>query len=371
VYDNWLEYLAGKPPLGGSEHVIYTDAGITGDLSTGIEPYALINLVPLEEVPGRVRPALVLRWFVHLAYELPSFEKTDSSRYHGGDVIDEIAALASLKCGIRLMAGGQVRRFDIGGDPKGRPVSWEVRAAPSMDFRHRRLVLPNAAGDHSIMPAEELRSLPSLKPEPAISLVRSARLYQDALWLAETDPHLAWLLLVSAVETAANFWWSGTNSIVEDLNESKPDLFKYLKDVGGDKLVERIAQEFAKASLALKKFREFLLSYMPPPPEKRPPAFAQVDWSRGNLRDALWRIYDHRSKALHEGMRFPAPMCMPPARYEPSWEAREERPMSLGASMGGGIWRGEDLPMHLNTFEYIVRCALNSWWSTMIAETSG
>jgi len=35
-----------------------------------------------------------------------------------------------------------------------------------------------------------------------VALTRAARLYQDALWMIESEPSLAWLLLVSAIETA-------------------------------------------------------------------------------------------------------------------------------------------------------------------------
>ena len=47
--------------------------------------------------------------------------KTDTSQYHGGWLVDEIAALLSLCLGIRIKAGGQTRIFEEGKDPKGHP----------------------------------------------------------------------------------------------------------------------------------------------------------------------------------------------------------------------------------------------------------
>ena len=76
------------------------------------------------------------------------------------------------------------------------------------------------------MGAEDISSLPSLGAEQAIALVRSARLYQDALWLAESEPNLSWLLLVSAIETAANLWRSRKDLPLERLKESRPDFAK-------------------------------------------------------------------------------------------------------------------------------------------------
>lgn len=43
------------------------------------------------------------------------------------------------------------------------------------------------------MSVEEMLSFPTLEAKQAIALVRSARLYQDALWLVESEPNLSWL----------------------------------------------------------------------------------------------------------------------------------------------------------------------------------
>jgi len=63
-------------------------------------------------------------------------------------------------------------------------------------------VLPAVTGQHSMMAIEEIKTFAALSPEQAIALGRAARLYQDALWLAESEPNLSWLMLVAAVETA-------------------------------------------------------------------------------------------------------------------------------------------------------------------------
>jgi hypothetical protein len=81
--------------------------------------------------------------------------------------------------------------------------------------------------------------------------------------------------------------------------------------------------------------------------------------------------YEYRSKALHDGMPFPAPMCAAPVKLDKSWEVFGENPYGLGkSSLGGmsesgGVWLAKDIPMLLYTFEYIVRHALNGWWSSM------
>jgi hypothetical protein len=305
-----------------------------------------------------------LRMSLHVAFEVSHIDKTDATRYHGGPMTDEIAALASLKCGIRLRAGAETRTFDVGGDPKGRPVAWNSRPEPTLTMGIHGPVLPHATGVHSMMPMRELNSFPALNPKQAIALVRSARLYQDALWLVESEPYLSWLMLVSAVETAANLWRSEADTPLDRLATSRPELVEYLRATGVAGLPDRVAKEFADSIGATKKFVDFLVTHLPPPPERRPAEWGRVEWSADGLRPAFRNIYEHRSKALHDGIPFPPPMCQTPFKHE-TWDTVAERPIGLGMSSYGGTWVVGDTPMLLHTFEHIVRHALNAWWVSM------
>jgi hypothetical protein len=71
------------------------------------------------------------------------------------------------------------------------------------------------------------------------ALVRSARLYQDALWIATPFPTFGWLMLVSAVETAANAWRSSMGSPLDRLRDTRPDLLEYLDGTGVPGLADR------------------------------------------------------------------------------------------------------------------------------------
>lgn len=368
AYDNWRAFLDKEPSLGSFECMMYTDACLTGEVAIGVEPYRFFNLVPLDRQPGRVRAAVALRLSLHVDFALPQMKRTDQSRYHGGWITDEIAALASLKCGVRLRPGAQSRQFDLGGDPQGRPVAWDRRPEPTLSIGNQGFVLPAVTGEHSMMPIEGLKALAALSPQEAIVLVRAARLYQDALWLAESDPTLSWLMLVAAVETAASYWQSSKDSPLERLRESHADLVVYLEAAGIEGLAARVASEFADSIGATKKFVEFLVTHLPPPPDKRPDEWAQIEWSRDNFKKAFRQIYNYRSNALHGGMPFPAPMCEPPYKYEQTWEAVAERPIALAASHSGGTWLAKDTPMLLHTFEYIARNALGSWWTSMVQD---
>ena len=219
------------------------------------------------------------------------------------------------------------------------------------------------------MPLEALASFPQLPPNGAITLTRVARLYQDALWLSESEPNLSWLLLVAAVETAANFWSAGDDSPLERMREAREDFVAYLEASAGPDVAVRVAEEFAGSIGSTKKFVEFLRTYVPDPPEVRPADWGQVDWSVEGLRRSFKQIYGYRSRALHDGMPFPAPMCDPPYRHE-TWRCVAERPIGLAMGVAGGTWLAKDTPMLLHTFEYIVRKALMKWWRSIIAANS-
>jgi hypothetical protein len=314
VYDNWRAFLDGAPRLGGYEYVLHSDARLIGEVASGVEPYAFINLVPFGEERGRVRTAVAVRAWVHVDFDIPVMNKTDPSRYHGGDAADEVAALASLTCGVRFRAGNQTRRFDAGGDPVGRPVAWGTRADPVLTICPRGFVLPGATGEHSLIALLRLASFPRLRPADAITVARVARLYQDALWLSES----------------------------------------------------RVAEAFADSLGSTKKFVEFLLMHMPDPPETRPADWGQIEWNVQGLRRSFRQIYGYRSRALHDGMPFPAPMCEPPYRHE-TWQCFAEKPTGLATSVAGGTWLVKDTPMLLHTFEYIARQSLIKWWASLPA----
>lgn len=201
-----------------------------------------------------------------------------------------------------------------------------------------------------------------------MKLVRAARMYQDALWMSESQPALAWLLLVCSVETAAEHWRKVKETPVERLLASSVSkAVNILEEAGGMELVKRIAALFAPYIGATKKFVDFTLYYLPKPPDKRPPVFAQFNWDTSNMERALKKIYGYRLKALHSGTPFPIPICDPPMKHGSEFA---EIPPGLAASACGGVWVADDIPMLLCTFEYIARNALLNWWRSMLDKKS-
>lgn len=360
VYTNWVALNGGMPWLVTEEYPLFTDAWITGEVSQG--PYHFLNTVPRQE-PGLVQPAIALRCERHAQFPQPDMTKTDVVRYHGGSFPEEIAALSSVAMGIRLRAGGVTRRFEPNGDPKGRPSEWGARPFTGLIPRKdtRGWVLANASeGAHPLTGLEILAYLPRLSAPDAVALVRAARLYQEALWLVESEPALSWLMLVSAVETAANQWRRAQEAPVDRLKVSKPKLYQYLAGLGPE-VPAVVAEHIADALGATSKFVGFVLRFLPPPPSARPAEGFQHPWSKTAIRETMGLIYHHRSRALHDGTPYPVPMCEIPFR-SPEWPAPAERPMGGATAAQGGVWLSEDAPMLLHMFEYIVRAVLLEWW---------
>jgi len=351
---------------GAFEVPLFTDSRFTGAFTAGYGPYQFLNAVsPLDKT---MRAALFLRadWF--LVFQEDKEIKTKEEHYHGGWLADEAAALASLCLGVRLKAGSVSREFGAD-DPKGRPRGWD-EYQPTLNINtnnQNRLVVPSAEDDQrSLTDLAPLPSLPSLSPEAAGALIRVARLYQNALWICESEPELSWLLIVAAVETAAGFWRPGTEEPVEKLKASRPKLEPLLLKAGGPQLLELVAAEIAPYMGATKKFIDFMGEFLPPPPQIRPCESAQHSWGGKPLRDTLQCVYNYRSRALHGGTPFPSPMCRPPMKFEGEYE---EKPIGLAAGNGTHNWVAKDIPIHLHTFEYMVRGALLRWWGSLASQS--
>ena len=376
THRNWLAFDRGAKPVEIHEWPLYSDAWFVGELH-GLGPYTALNAVALAP-RGRARAALVLRGALCAD---PRGEGNGKDSYHGSAHQDEVAALLSLCIGVRLKAGGQTRWFKDGKDPLGSPVGF----GGQMDWvlPERGVRLPRAVRDMNNpvnlderVIAERLHSFHSLDSKSASVLVTSARLYQDALWLAESEPQLAWLFLVSAVETVAHHWQRRNKNHVERLAYSRPNLVEMLREQGGDELVRKVALEIADYTGATLKFTEFVAAFDPGPPPDRRMRRLSVDWT--SLREATRLVYQWRSKALHGGTPFPFPMCAAPLIQGETWMAFTdeasgaiaERPFGLAAGVDGAMWDNEETPMLLHVFEHITRGALLRWWDSAILPSS-
>jgi len=371
---NWLEYLKNSENpkqicYGGSEYPMYSDARVVGEISEGLGPYEFFNALPF--VSGaNASIVIVLRAFFFEPFgSIVSSHgtlATNDTAYHGGSFADEFAALVSLCLGIRLKSGEANRFFD-GNDPYGRFSSFQYQGAPTLSIRPDRSMIPapphRSLGDIR----ERMLTIPGLDPRLYTELVRAARSYQEALWIAESDPHLSWLLLVSAVEIAANAHVTARSSPSENLQEFLPTLATLVEKAGGIQLLDGVAKQLKHLFGATKKFMRFCKEFTPQAPTQRPEhEYQRLEWTWPALEPILKKVYGLRSRALHAGVSFPAPMCERPERHSPEDVPSEKAVTGLALQTRGGQWLPEDAPITLHTFQHFVRGALLGWWDHIV-----
>ena len=370
---NWLNKLRGSgedPRIVVHEYLLYSDAHIIGEFRSSTGPYSFLNTVPLPSTVGTINAPIVLRAEMPGTMSIPDMSQTNESLYHGGELVDEIVALASLALGIRLSCGGLSRQFTMDGDPYGSPCDWARESRPTLRFRENAPLIPSVVGSHSLDKLDQLETIPSIEPARFVSLVRACKSYQEALWVSESEPNLAWLLLVSALETAANDTSCADVSPSELLKTAKPDLAQYLVEAGGPEHLEVVGNSIAHTLRATKKFIDFVVQFAPSAPAIRPVGRSlRLKWTRSNLKNVLGKVYEYRSRALHAGVPFPEPMFRPPFQARSDQPGSEVPFVGLGSYSSGGTWIPKDVPINLHSFHYITRRVLLKWWENELVQS--
>ena len=353
---NWLQAIGGESqPRYVMEYPLYTDCQIDGD-DVVLGPYYIKNSSMYCGPVSNAQPALHLRIGYH--YEYDSGSVSDGTRYHGGWVSDEVASLICLGLGVRLEAGPQSRSFAEGADPFGTPEPWDFR--PILTGPRRSTMLPTLPERPTLDAGlGVLRKYAFIHPATAHEVIKCARLYQRAVWTAEYDPNYAWLMLVGAVEVAAEAWRSTKANLtpVEWANSLRKGLGDEAVSQGSDKILGELAKSFLRVTRSTAKFLDFMVSHLPPPPEVRPERDL-VDFNVEPMRAALAQVYSLRSTALHGGSPMPKPMTDAPGGKGGVYA---ERPSGQAIQWYHASWAADEVPMHLHIFEYLVRSALLKW----------
>ena len=265
-----------------------------------------------------------------------------------------------------MQAGSVERTFEVDADPRGRPIRWGGKMSPVLLAHRGGAQIPRAAGERHTTHLGAFSRLDELDDASCSILLKAARLYQQAIWIADADPNVAWLLLVSAAETVAASRSAGTEDHMEQLQLWKPELAELLQTNCSPEVASRVAVMLADYTRSTKKFIGFLTTYAPQPPQERP----RHDWERfdftvGGIKNAASQVYGHRSRFLHAGTVMPAPMCWPPQCVDASGVSQEV-PIGLAGGTKRANWSRESTPMLLHTFEYLVRGALLKWCGVVV-----
>ncbi len=346
------------------EFVIYSDSIFTDEVENG-EIYSFLNMLPPHD--NLVSPSITVRanWFIDINKTIYSDTNSYTDDFHGGWFTDEIAALVSLKLGVRAHGGSIIRTFNYDNSEFGQPRA-DLTPCPILTKDRRASIAPTVSKNTAINTLDAINDIGNLQEDKFNSLIKAARNFQNSLWICESSPNLAWLMIVSALETAAVQWEENKQSPIEKFEHSKPEMFEYLNNEKYRELIPIIASEFSSTFGVTKKFLDFCLNFLPDEPEVRP-AVGQIDWSRGGLKKIFNTIYGLRSKALHTGQPFPEPMSSPPFQYDGIAEAAI---IGKALSTLGGTWTPKDAPINLNTFIYMAHSILNKWWNSLYTPQS-
>ncbi|WP_156618552.1 hypothetical protein [Mycobacterium sp. 852013-51886_SCH5428379] len=362
-WENWKGFEASTdPPVGAymraEEANLLSDVSFNGGLIETIGPYTLFNLI--SHGATSLAESLALRYSLHLpeqshTVEIPEKPATDS--WLGLTLDEEVSALLSLFLSIRIRSAGVTRQFPVDSDdPAGTPVAYS-RVRPELALSQRR-ILPRVSRPRAFLGdvPELLGRLPTLNASESVALTRCAHQYQMAVWVADSDPELAWLQLVSAVEVAATHWRGQKVDAVAGLKELYPKIVGKLND---EEQVKFVARQLKKLIGSTQRFLDFMEEFDPGPPVERCEEHFQISWT--DLRRRLTLVYRYRSNRLHSGEPFPPVMNQEPMASDQGagWY---ERPFGVAHFAGSTQWPSDAIPMYLWFFERLVQGALLRWY---------
>ncbi len=192
--------------------------------------------------------------------------------------------------------------------------------------------------------------------------ILSARLYHRAISSIDEQPDMAYLDLVSAIETLSQYH-ELEDLKLSDLNNKK--LTKLVDQVSPTELKEKIQSAILKSNRFIKRkcvafiFENLDESFWT---DQRRPTIGRIQ--KGDLPQLLERIYDQRSKTLHNGDPFPGYIF-----YNSS--VGEEISSSLGITMGEKHWNPKDFIPYPHFFERLVNHVLKNFLEKHQMEDTG
>ena len=194
-----------------------------------------------------------------------------------------------------------------------------------------------------------------------LTLVRAARLYASAIWVAEDDPRLAWLQLVGALEQWRQIGFPVTTRVRRRSSARVGPNSHHCSKAVPRRLRRKSRDCLYSSRRQAGSYGSSFERSHPPAPEARPEPYDQVDWQ--DLDAAMRTIYGHRSADLHGGTPIPGPLCSPPrVSRKPTWCRSTLSAASAAASASATPCGPDDLPMHLHVFAAIARGTLLRWW---------
>ncbi len=319
-----------------TEYQILSDAHIIGQITYG--PYVMRPWEFSEmKKPGEER-WLLLRTTVKAfsAEDEPWKKASREGEYHGGGVASELIALASVFLRRRLRLGPMVRLDDS-------PIY--IPELPGQIDQQLTL------GESNFARLEGwFESVRKLDPDLHFPLILAAKFYHQAVELIEGKPDLAYLLLVSAIEVLSNEYEVEPPS----LSEIDQGLANSVARIEDPELRQEIEGRIVRRRLIARRFVAFIGDHVDV-------SFWQVEGrpihgrvEPEQLPNLMKRVYDQRSRTLHDGEPFP-PYIFHPAPMN------GEMPVGLSLIVGEKTWEIEDFIPTPSFFERLVNHVLKNF----------
>lgn len=319
-----------------TEYEVITDAHIVGEFTYGPYYFTVWEIGIKQEGEKRKLCLRIRERALSKDYQ-PSETATRSAYYHGGGIADELLALASLSLRRKFQLGPIVRMNDI-------PRILSLRK----DWIDRSLVTGRSNLEELL---ELLKLVEGLNSDYHQRFILAVRLYHRALLLIEEQPDLAYLNLISAIETLCQDHDIGKITI-SDLDQEIAELMDSMENKD---LRNKIEQAILKRERFIgRRFVAFIIDHTDEDfwtKEKRP-EHGRIEPK--DLANLLKRIYERRSRTLHTGEPFPASIFSPPIMGA-------EIDFSLNVIKGEKKWEPKDFIPHPYFFERLVNHVLKTF----------
>jgi hypothetical protein len=314
------------------EFEVFVDVPVHGEFRLG--PFSLVpwDAEPMSE---GLRRSLVLRFVDHLHGGGAAARSSKAGFYHGISMPAEFCALATVLLRRRVSLGPMLRIDDLA-----------LRVAAPSQQKHRGLISGEIDAASLIARIEDLRKLPDAYHE---AFILAARMYQEALAIIDDKPDLAYLLLVSSIEVFVAKFMPRTKE--EDL---PADIREALDKCTDSEARARIVKRLIELDRGISRnFATFIDAHVGDAFWSESP---QISVDEGRVtKEELWdlmkRVYNQRSKTLHEAEPFP-PNVLSPTNAKADIDRRPE------ITVGQRKWTQSQFIPYVRFFERLVQHVL-------------
>lgn len=334
------EAKAGTANLVNYEVEVFSEVPLSETFESG--PYSLRRW-DLDPIQAGERRSLVLGLTYCLAGGVDEGISRRDGFYHGLSMQEEFCTLASVVLRKRVWPGPVMR---IGNKPS--------RTKGSTLPRHKALLSGTLHAPTLKESLERIRKLPAKYHE---AFILACRMYQEAISIIDEKPDFAYLLLVSAIEVfVAKF---GPRTTEDELSPEVRAALDACPEVPRRVLAKRLLELDNRIT---RNFVSFVVDHVAEDFWARHDVPSAGHVTKAELPKLLKRIYNQRSKTLHEARPFP-----PYVLFADSEDTEIDRRAEV--VVGAHRWTEADSIPDVRFFERVVQHVLLNFLVRRAGET--